>query len=73
MKTKIAFDSALRKAVRGAMGGGGQPVTQADVWDGVKGDTGRLVSFVRERTGASGEQLAKHVYEYETEMRKRYG
>mgnify|MGYP003528256474 CR=1 FL=1 len=70
MKTKLAFDSAITKAIRGAMP---QQVTQADVWAGVRDDRNRLVAFVRDRTGASGEDLTKQVYEYETEMKRRYG
>ncbi len=70
MKTKLAFDSAITKAIRGAMP---QPLTQAAVWLGVRDDRNKLVAFVRDRTGTSGNELTKQVYEYETEMKKRYG
>lgn len=70
MKTKIAFDNALAKAMRSAIP---EPVTQADIWANVRGDRGKLVAFVRDRTGAQGTDLTNRVYEYETEMKRRYG
>lgn len=71
MNTSLAFNNGIKRAIAGALP---KPApTQDEVWMAVRDNPAAKVNFVRERTGATGDELTAKVLEYDTEMRKRYG
>ena len=50
-----------------------QRPSQQQVWLGVRQDPQKLMAYVKERTGASGDELLRQMDAYSQEMTRRYG
>lgn len=72
MSTHDAFNGAAREVVRGLQPQQQLP-KQAHIWAAVRDDPVRTMNYVKQRTGFTGDQLAREVFVYSQEMRARYG